>query len=402
MSEFWRVTIALSTALLVTGLLGWYVVARASWAFVLSRRSRGLLAAALGIGLLAAVLARVLGIAQAPLAELLGELGGVAMLAIVIGAVLLLPVELGLLARKLLRWQRARTGEPRSATESVALPSPERREFIAQAAAGGALSLGLGAAVYGTWVGRHDYTVETVPVKLDKLPRALDGLTIVQLSDLHVGTYVNERELSAALALVKQAKADVIVLTGDLLDHDIRYAPMLARFARQLSPLSRFGVHAIPGNHDHYAGASTMMQALREAGTDVLLNRHVRIGQGKDAIALAGIDDVAGPRFDSAGPRLDLAFAGVDDQTARVLLSHNPVYWPKSFREADLTLSGHTHGGQITMFINPAKLVLRHGLVRGLYHHAGSQLYVNRGFGTAGPPARIGSAPEITRLVLHV
>jgi uncharacterized protein len=85
-----------------------------------------------------------------------------------------------------------------------------------------------------------------------------------------------------------------------------------------------------------------------------------------------------------------------------VLLSHNPAYFPRSHGQADLTLSGHTHGGQITMFINPAKLVLRHGLVRGHYAFDSSQLYVNRGFGTAGPPARIGSAPEITRLVLHV
>jgi uncharacterized protein len=98
---------------------------------------------------------------------------------------------------------------------------------------------------------------------------------------------------------------------------------------------------------------------------------------------------------------LSHAFAAAPPDLARVLLSHNPAFFPTSRTHADLTLSGHTHGGQVTLFINPAELVLRHGLVRGHYTVEGSQLYVNRGFGTAGPPARIGSPPEITRLVLH-
>ena len=433
MSEFWRVTLALLVGLLVSGTLGWYVARRTAWAFSLPKRARTMLLALLMLGLVAAVIARLLGRPYAALAAVLGQVGGAVMLAIVISALLLVPVELGRAIASLFRSfasSRARgraatlrtraDGSPstpaRSETEplaatlasaadarSDATPStPARREFIAQIAAGSAVSLGFGAAIYGTWVGRRDYTVETVPIKLAKLPRALDGLTIVQLSDLHVGTYVSERELSAALQLVRDAKPDLIVLTGDLLDHDVSYAPMLARFARSLSGLARHGVHAIPGNHDYYAGAAAVMQALREAGTDVLLNRHVRIGQGSAALILAGLDDVQAPRFDSAGPRLDLAFDGLDEQLPRVLLSHNPSYFRHAHALADLTLSGHTHGGQITMFINPAELVLRHGFVRGHYSYEGSQLYVNRGFGTAGPPARIGSAPEITRLVLHV
>ncbi|HEX6241955.1 MAG TPA: hypothetical protein VFZ61_13695 [Polyangiales bacterium] len=83
-----------------------------------------------------------------------------------------------------------------------------------------------------------------------------------------------------------------------------------------------------------------------------------------------------------------------------MLLSHNPGYFPISRTHADLTLSGHTHGGQITLFINPAELLLQHGLVRGHYLRGDSQIYVNRGFGTAGPPTRVGSRPEITKLVL--
>ncbi|MDB4986468.1 MAG: putative integral rane protein, partial [Myxococcaceae bacterium] len=334
-----------------------------------------------------------------------GEVGGVTMLSAVISAILLLPVELGLWTVRLFGRTKsasmARREQTAPSASNLAPALPERREFIAQLAAGGAVTLGAGSALYGTWIGRHDYTVETVPIRLEKLPRALDGLTILQLSDLHVGTFVNEPELSAALQLVRGARPDLIVLTGDLLDHNVAYAPMLARFTRSLQPLARFGVFAVPGNHDHYAGAAAMMRALRKAGTEVLLNRHVRVGGQSASIVLAGLDDVAGKRFDSPGPRLDLAFSGAPRDAARVLLSHNPSYFPTSHKLADLTLSGHTHGGQITLFINPAELVLRHGLVRGHYQVEGSQLYVNRGFGTAGPPARVGSTPEITRLVLH-
>jgi uncharacterized protein len=434
MSEFWRITTTLLMVLLVTAGLAWYVVARARWAFALRRGATRALAVLFSLGLTASVISRTLGVEYSGLAEPLGSFGGTVILAIVISAVLLVPVELGMwLSRGVSRVRKRATPMPsvsvppradlsslaRDGTARFDAPSapaaapsatsardgpPERaprRVFIARAAAGGALSLGMSAAGYGTLFGRRDYTVETVPIRLEKLPRALDGLTIVQLSDLHVGTFVGERELAAALSLVRDARADLVVLTGDLLDHDASYAPLLGRFARSLQGLSRYGVCAIPGNHDHYAGAAKVMQSLRDADTQVLLNRHLRIGQPGASFVLAGLDDVAGPRFDSPGPQLALAFANAPDDLARVLLSHNPAFFPTSRTYSDLTLSGHTHGGQVTMFINPAELVLKHGLIRGHYDVDGSQLYVNRGFGTAGPPARIGSPPEITRLILH-
>jgi uncharacterized protein len=430
MSEFWRITTTLLIVLLVTGALAWYVVRRAEWAFVLPRYGVVLLGATLGLGLIASVFARTLGIEYAAIAAPLGAFGGAVMLAIVISAFLLVPVELGRLVSRLVTRLRARSeggnaasaarsqaGDPstgldapvhaqtREAVEEpardVALVEPPRRQFLAQLATGGALSIGAGSALYGTLFGRRDYTVETVPIRLHKLPRALDGITIVQLSDLHVGTYVGERELAQALSLVRDAKADVVVLTGDLLDYDVSYAPLLARFTRKLQSVARYGVFAIPGNHDHYAGAAKVLQSLRDADTKVLLNRSVRIGQPGASFVLAGLDDVAGPRFSGPGPQLAQAFANAPDDLARVLLSHNPAFFPTSHTYSDLTLSGHTHGGQVTLFINPAKLVLRHGMIRGHYDFEGSQLYVNRGFGTAGPPARIGSPPEVTRLVLH-
>jgi len=263
-----------------------------------------------------------------------------------------------------------------------------------------AFGVGISASSYGVLFERHDYALETVPLRLARLPSVLSGLTIVQLSDIHVGTFVGEAELNAARDLVRAAKPDLVVLTGDLLDHDPYYAPVLARFVRSLGPLARYGVYASLGNHDHYAGAQVVSEHLTQAGAQVLLNRHVSIGDAGGRIVLAGLDDVAAPRFGGLGPNLHDAFAEAAPDAARVLLSHNPSYFETSRSHADLTLSGHTHGGQIALFVNTAALVLRHGLVRGHYSVEGSQLYVNRGFGTAGPPVRIGSSPEVTRIVL--
>ncbi|MET0285580.1 MAG: metallophosphoesterase [Polyangiales bacterium] len=388
MPEFWRIALSILLMLAFSGALAWYLVTRASWAFALRRRHRYALGSLFASGLVALTVSRSLGSEQEALGATLGAFGGAVTLGVVISSVLLMPIELARFVAAQLRKLRQQPEQP------------ERRAFLAQAATGGALALGSGSALYGTLFGRRDYTIETVPLVLPRLPRTLDGFTIVQLSDLHVGTFIGERELAAALSLVRDAKPDLIVLTGDLLDHDAAYAPRLARFARSLGGLARYGVHAIPGNHDYYAGVDATLRALDEAGAEVLLNRHVKVGDAGGQFSLGGVDDVRAPLYGGAGPRPAQAFAGADPELARVLLSHNPADFEQSHTFADLVLSGHTHGGQITMFVNPARLVLTHGLVRGHYTKEGTQLYVNRGFGTAGPPARIGSPPEVTKLVL--
>ena len=363
-----------------------------------------LLAITLGSGIAMALGVRFVSEA-AGLGRPIGAIGGSITLGVLIASVLLLPYEVYLLAADLvLRLGVLLAGGP-ARFDTRARPaeleaSTPRRDFLKQAAVGSAASLGMGAAFYGSFVGRYDFTLETLPIRLAKLPRSLDGLSIVQLSDLHVGTFVGEPEFARALELVQRAKPDIIVLTGDLLDHDPRYAPTLGRFVRALRERAPRGLFAIPGNHDYYAGVASVQTALQEAGAEVLTNRHVVLGDAGGQLVLAGLDDVMAPEFGGAGPRLEAAFRGAPTDLPRILLSHNPGYFPVSYPSADLTLSGHTHGGQITLFINPAELVLRHGFVRGHYSHGESQLYVNRGFGTAGPPARVGSAPEITKLVL--
>lgn len=401
MSPTLRVVLFLATLGLVFAVVGNHVFRRIVGTFRVSPRVRLSLIVLLCVGFAAAFGGRAVASTWPETASALGMLGGVVSLSIMITSVLLWPYELVRAAYGLFQKMRRRQlGTPRASSDVPTAIQPGRRAFLNQTIVGGAVSLGTGAATYGTLLGRHDYRVEEVPVALAKLPASLDGFRVMQISDIHVGLFVSEPELWRAVELMQKARPDVIVMTGDLVDHDIRYAALLGRFARKLEGIARNGVYAIAGNHDHYAGVKTVYQMLQEAGVDVLHNRHVRLGRGRDAFVLAGVDDVAAKKYGGEGPDLERAFAGATPELARVLLSHNPSFFPQASQASDLVLSGHTHGGQISLFINPAEVFLRHGYIRGHYHLGDSQLYVNRGFGTAGPPARVGSAPELTALTL--
>jgi predicted MPP superfamily phosphohydrolase len=245
-------------------------------------------------------------------------------------------------------------------------------------------------------------------VRLPGLSRTLDGFTIVQLSDIHVGSFVGDPELEAGFEFVRRARPDLVVLTGDLIDHDPRVAERLGRFARRLVPLAREGVTAIMGNHDFYAGVAETVGALERAGVEVFRNQGRVIG-GARGFALLGVDDVWAKRIDPhAGPDLEESVRSlpkvdgrhVARDLPRVLLCHNPSYFEQAAGHVDVQLSGHTHGGQVNLVVRPGELFLKNGWIAGLYERSGSRLYVNRGFGTAGPPARIGSPPEISRIVL--
>jgi predicted MPP superfamily phosphohydrolase len=272
-----------------------------------------------------------------------------------------------------------------------------RRAFTRHASAA-ALVVGTGSSFYGALFGRRDYTIDEVPIPIVGLPRTLDGLTIVQLSDIHVGSFVGDGELRAAELLVREARPDLIVLTGDLLDHDAAYAPQLGRFVERLRPLARFGVAAIPGNHDHYAGVEAVEEALRRAGAHLMTNAGRLVGDRGGAFALVGVDDLwAG---EGRRPDLDRALSMVPPDAPKILLAHQPVFLEQAVGKVQLQLSGHTHGGQVSLGWNPAELVLPNGWVRGRYDVGESILYVNRGFGTAGPPTRLFSPPEVTKIVL--
>jgi len=266
-----------------------------------------------------------------------------------------------------------------------------RRRVVRQLGAVATLGGCFGSVAYGALFGVHDYQTEDVSIPFPGLPGPLDGYRVVQLSDIHFGEFVGEREARAAVELVEHARPDLVVLTGDLVDWDAAHVPILGRLVHRLAELgARDGVVVVPGNHDHYVGVGRVMAAARRAGATVLRNDARRIAEGH--LALLGID--WGEQGD-----LGLALSRAAPGLPRLLLAHDPRAFDRARAHVALQLSGHTHGGQISpLGLNPTRLVYRY--VRGLYREGSARLYVNRGFGVAGPPLRLGSAPEVT--VLHL
>jgi predicted MPP superfamily phosphohydrolase len=286
---------------------------------------------------------------------------------------------------------------PTAARVDEATVELTRRQVIERV--GGLAVLGTTGSLvgWGSVIGRYEFVVQEVAVRIKGLPRALDGYTIAQISDIHVGLLVGERDIALGLDELARTKADLVVVTGDVVDFDPQYIPAAARALSRIR--ARDGVYAIYGNHDHYTGAAAVGDALRSVGIDVLVNE-ARLIRPKDGggFALLGVDDLAGMRNGGAGPRLDRAELGVPDDRPRVLLSHQPRTMDIWAGRVALQLSGHTHGGQFNPGFRPADLVMRY--VAGRYDVGGSVLWVNRGFGVVGPPARIGAPPEVTKIVL--
>jgi predicted MPP superfamily phosphohydrolase len=277
-------------------------------------------------------------------------------------------------------------------------PVAERRQALERI--GGAVAFAATGAAFGwgTFRSRFEWSIEEVPIKLARLPRALDGFTIVQISDVHVGTFIGERELARGLGLVERARPDLIVVTGDIVDSDLRFVPMAGRALGALS--AREGIVCIPGNHDYYTGADAVLDGMRRAGLDVLLNRGKVIAPSDGGFALLGVDDLwSRDALHGNGPDLEKALVSVPADLATILLAHQPRFAAIASRtRVDLQLSGHTHGGQINPGFRPIDLFTKY--VAGRYDVGAMQLYVNRGFGTVGPPTRIGAPPEITKIVL--
>lgn len=285
---------------------------------------------------------------------------------------------------------------------SVAPLSPERRIFLARAATGlfagtaGLAALGVEQAELEPQLTRHE-------VQIDGLHPDLEGLTILQLSDIHAGSLMTERRMERIAQAAAALQADVVVLTGDLLDLSARAG---APFGRAFASLhGKLGTFAVLGNHDYYAGLHSASTAVRDAGAQLLRNTGARIQRGKGSLYLGGIDD---PMSGSVDPRR--ALRGAAPEEPRVMLAHRPgLFELCADAGAALVLSGHTHGGQLAFSPRWSLARLLGPYTMGLYtRHAGegspqrSQLYVHRGMGTVGAaPVRLGSPPEIALLTLR-
>ncbi len=298
----------------------------------------------------------------------------------------------------------AAPAQPAVARQSVAPaanePQIDRRSAIVRAV-DGAIITGVSASIgYGLIKGRGDFRVREIEVRLPKLPRALDGYTIVQLTDLHVGVFTGPEDFQPMLERTRALRPDAIVLTGDLLDQHPRHVPDALRMFAALSALSaRDGVFGILGNHDYYTDYRAVLSALERAGVRALVNEHavLRAGDG-GGFVLAGVDDVwAGRSVRGRAMDIRRALEGAPSDKARVLLAHNPQAFGAARGRVDLQLSGHTHGGQI----NPASIVsLGLEYVSGTYRSRGSTLFVCNGLGFTGAPVRLAAPPEIAKIVL--
>lgn len=279
-------------------------------------------------------------------------------------------------------------------------PEPGRRQLLAGVAGAASWTLAGGALTWGSKIGRHDFELVETPIVVRGLPRVLDGYAIVQISDLHLGEFVGERDLDEGLRLAARARPDLLVVTGDFVDFDPSYTRLAAsRIARVPT---RDGVVGVLGNHDYYADAATIRDVLAQSGIQLLVD-DARVLRERDGggFTLVGLDELSAPRYGGRGPNVEatLAFAGsLGRDRPRILLAHQPRLFDQTAGNVALQLSGHTHGLQFDFAARLGRMA--HRYVSGRYERDGSTLWVNRGFGVTGPPSRIGVRPEITKIVL--
>jgi predicted MPP superfamily phosphohydrolase len=237
--------------------------------------------------------------------------------------------------------------------------------------------------------------VREVRVDLPDLHEDLVGFTIAQVSDLHVGRAIRAPYVRRVVAITKALKADLVALTGDMVDGPVQ---RLADDVAALGELAAGGRgYFVLGNHDCYAGAGPWSAHFRKLGFRVLLNEHVTIEHGRARVVIAGVLDPAL----RPGPQPQLAAANAPPAALRLLLAHNPKAAPDAARAGfDLQLSGHTHGGQFF----PWTLVVRHVHAphsEGLSREGSMWVYVSPGTGTWGPLVRFGTRPEVTLIRLR-
>jgi uncharacterized protein len=282
---------------------------------------------------------------------------------------------------------------------SAALPDARSLAGFSRETAVAVPLAGIAITLLGFLNARRTARVVTVEIPLRGLPPALQGFTIAQITDIHVGPTIKHRYLERIVEAVNRLKPDLVAITGDLVDGSV------AELASQVEPLrrlvSREGSFFVTGNHEYYSGVDAWVAQLKRMGIRVLHNEHVLIGRGGSTLVLAGVPDFGGQHFHEShrsDPQLSLAGAPAG-AAARVLLAHQPRSAPAAARAGfDLQLSGHTHGGQ---FLPWNFLVrLQQPFTAGLHKVEQLWVYVSRGTGYWGPPKRFGAPSEITQLKL--
>ena len=291
-----------------------------------------------------------------------------------------------------------------------------RYTFISHTALliGGVLSAGLAYGISN----RYRYQLIRVKVSLKNLPDEFKGLRIIQISDIHCGSFDDPNAVAKGVEAIMNEKPDLILFTGDLVNERAEeVVPYLKIFSQLKAPM---GVFSVLGNHDYGDYVSwpseeakrENLERLRQHHADMgwrlLLNEHVLLKRNKQQIALIGVENWGARRFAKYGD-MKKAVAGLEkaDIMTKILLSHDPSHWEaevrKDYRDIALTLSGHTHGMQFGIDIpgfkwSPVQYVYKQWA--GMYQDENQSLYVNRGYGFIGYQGRLGMLPEITLIEL--
>ncbi len=280
----------------------------------------------------------------------------------------------------------------------------------------------LSGLIIGAVKWAYDFKVRRVPIRFPHLPSAFDALRIVQISDLHLGSWISKEPLKEAVDIINDLEPDLVLFTGDLVNFTTEEA---VKFKDILSEIkARQGVYAVLGNHDYgdyvnwnseeekQQNMEELYSYFRDLGWILLLNENRILGTGSEQIAIIGVENWSSfSRFRKHGD-LKKAMAGTEFVPFKILLSHDPTHFDKEviqkFHDIDLTLSGHTHGFQFGVEFKNfqwslAKYMYKYwaGLYTADYPLKKQYLYVNRGLGMIGYPGRVGILPEITLITLE-
>ena len=293
---------------------------------------------------------------------------------------------------------------------------PDRRKFISKLALGIA-AVPLASLLYGMYKGKYNYKVLRYTLEFDTLPKAFDGFTLTQISDIHSGSFDNREKVSYGMDLINEQRSDVILFTGDMVNNKASEVyPWMDLMSSLKAPQGKF---SILGNHDYgdyvqwdseedkKKNLSDLIEAQEKMGFKVLLNNTQFLEKDGERIALVGVENWGKGGFKKAGD-LNLAVSNVDSEDFKILMSHDPSHWEAQVVEHpypfELTLSGHTHGMQFGIEIpgwfkwSPVKW--RYKQWAGVYNQAKQYLNVNRGFGFLAYPGRVGIWPEITVITI--
>ena len=292
---------------------------------------------------------------------------------------------------------------------------PERRKFISTTAlaAAGIFSL---LAIDGIIFGKYRHTVRKVKLRFKNLPENFKGYKIVQISDVHSGSFFNPQKLQKAIDLINEQDADVVLFTGDMVNNYAdEFKPFIPLFK---SIKAKDGKFSILGNHDYgdYGAWNSREEKAQnipnlknyqaEAGFKLLRNENIALEKNGEKIYLLGVENWGIKPFPQYGD-LDKALKGVPEDAIKVLMSHDPTHFDEVVKKhktnVHLTLSGHTHGMQFGLDLKNIKwspVKFKYKKWADLYESEGKYLYVNRGFGVIAYPGRVGINPEITVIEL--